>query len=125
MRLLKVFIACSVDGYIAGTNDDLSFLKSVEMPGEDYGYSTFMETIDTIVMGRRTYDWVARNIGTSHYDNGERSIYVITRTKRPDAGRTIFYNESPAKLIKELNKLLLQELSGSIVLLNQSTSEQE
>ncbi len=102
MRTLTVFIACSVDGYIAGPDDDLSFLKSVEMPSEDYGYSAFMETIDTIVMGRRTYDWVARNIGISHYENGEKDVYVITRAKRPDAGRTIFYNGDLANLIKKL-----------------------
>jgi len=59
-----------VDGYIAKANDDLSFLKLVEKEGEDYGYAQFISTIDTIILGRRTYDWVLKEIGTSHYDTG-------------------------------------------------------
>ena len=79
MRTLTVFIAASLDGYIAQSNDDLSFLKLVEKEGEDYGYAKFTATIDTIILGRKTYDWVLREIGPSHYDNGERKVYVITK----------------------------------------------
>ena len=71
MRTLSLFIATSLDGYIAKPNDDLSFLKSVEKEGEDYGYAEFTSTIDTIILGRKTYDWVLKEIGASHYDNGE------------------------------------------------------
>ncbi|HSF52349.1 MAG TPA: hypothetical protein VLA71_01280, partial [Algoriphagus sp.] len=88
-RKLTIFIATSLDGYIAQPNDDLSFLKMVEQEGEDYGYADFTATIDTIILGRKTYDWVKREIGSSHYDNGERDVYVITRTEKPSVGRTI------------------------------------
>lgn len=37
-----LYIASSLDGYIAGENEDISFLNSVEKQGEDYGYSAFM-----------------------------------------------------------------------------------
>ncbi len=56
MRTLALFIATSVDGYIAQPNDDLSFLKLVEKEGEDYGYAKFIAKIDTIIVGRKTYD---------------------------------------------------------------------
>ena len=91
MRKLSLFIATSLDGYIAKPNDDLSFLKLVEKKGEDYGYKEFTETIDTLIIGRRTYDYVVKEIGASHYDNGERNVYVITRTDRPNLGRITFY----------------------------------
>lgn len=39
MRKVSLFIATSLDGYIAKPNDDLSFLKTVEKEGEDYGYT--------------------------------------------------------------------------------------
>ena len=39
MRKLALFIAMSLDGYIAKPNDDLSFLSLVEKAGEDYGYA--------------------------------------------------------------------------------------
>lgn len=102
MRKISLFIAMSLDGYIAKPNDDLSFLKLVEKEGEDYGYSEFVSTIDTIIIGRKTYDYVLKEIGPSHYDNGQRDVYVITRTERPQLGRTIFYTGSITDLVKQL-----------------------
>lgn len=102
MRKLTIFIATSLDGYIAKPNDDLNFLKLVEKEGEDYGYKEFTETIDTIILGRRTYDWVLKEIGSSHYDNGQRDVYVITRTERPSSGRTTFYTGNLTELVQQL-----------------------
>ena len=102
MRTLSLFIATSLDGYIAKPNDDLSFLKLVEKEGEDYGYAKFTSTIDTIILVRKTYDWVLREIGASHYDNGERDVYVITRTGRPDVGKTKFYTGDLTELVRQL-----------------------
>ncbi|PRD48487.1 dihydrofolate reductase family protein [Sphingobacterium haloxyli] len=102
MRKLSLFIAMSLDGYIAKPNDDLSFLKVVEKEGEDYGYREFTSQIDTIIIGRRTYDYVVKEIGASHYDNGQRDIYVITKTERPQVGRTIFYSGNLTELVDRL-----------------------
>jgi len=102
MRTLSLYIATSLDGYIAKPNDDLSFLKLVEKEGEDYGYAEFTANIDTIILGRKTYDWVLREIGTSHYDNGDRNVYVITRTERPGVGRTTFYTGNLTELVQQL-----------------------
>ncbi|MGN6532603.1 MAG: hypothetical protein ACTHK0_12740 [Ginsengibacter sp.] len=49
MRKLSLFIATSLDGYIAKPNDDLSFLKLVEKEGEDYGYPDFIATIKPVI----------------------------------------------------------------------------
>lgn len=102
MRKITLFIATSLDGYIAKSNDDLGFLKLVEKEGEDYGYAQFTDTIDTIIIGRKTYDYVLKEIGSSHYDNGQRDVYVITRTEKPGEGRTTFYTGSLADLVKQL-----------------------
>src|SRR5690606_25010420 len=102
MRKLSLFIATSLDGYIAKPNDDLSFLKIVEKEGEDYGYTEFTANIDTIILGRKTYDYVVKEIGSSHYDNGERDVYVISRTERPQVGRTTFYTGSLSDLVHQL-----------------------
>lgn len=102
MRKLAIFTATSLDGYIAKPNDDLSFLRSVEKEGEDYGYSEFVATVDTIILGRKTYDWVLKEIGPSHYDNSEKEVYVITRTERPSIGKTKFHIGSPADLVQKL-----------------------
>ena len=102
MRKLSLFIATSLDGYIAKPNDDLSFLKLVEKEGEDYGYSEFTANIDTIILGRKTYDYVLKEIGPSHYDNGQRDVYVITRTERPSIGRITFYTGNLTDLVQQL-----------------------
>jgi len=102
MRTLTVYIATSLDGYIAKPNGDLSFLTVVEKEGEDYGYAEFTATIETIILGRKTYDWVLREIGSTHYDNGDRNVYVITRTERPSVGKTIFYSGNLIELVQQL-----------------------
>ena len=55
-RKTIVYIAASVDGFIAKPNDDLSFLSIVAKDGEDYGYYDFLKSIDAVVVGRKTYD---------------------------------------------------------------------
>lgn len=102
MRKLSLFIATSLDGYIAKPNDDLSFLQIVEKKGEDYGYTKFTDTIDTIIVGRKTYDYVQKEIGSSHYDSGERNVFVITRTKKPSSGRTTFFSGDLVDLVERL-----------------------
>ena len=102
MRKISLFIATSLDGYIAKPNDDLGFLQLVEKEGEDYGYQEFTNTIDTLIVGRKTYDYVLKEIGPSFYDNGERDVYVITRTQRPSVGRTTFYSGKLTDLVKQL-----------------------
>jgi dihydrofolate reductase len=61
-RKVILYIAMSLDGFIARTGDDLSFLSIVEKQGEDYGYRDFINTVDTVIMGRRTYDWVLTQV---------------------------------------------------------------
>ena len=54
----SVFIAASLDGYIARADGGLDWLSMVERAGEDYGYRDFLDAVDALVMGRRTYDTV-------------------------------------------------------------------
>lgn len=102
MRKVKLFIATSVDGYIAKPNNDLSFLSMVDQPGEDYGYAAFEKETDTIIMGRKTYDWVMQQVGV--FPHAHKKTYVITRNKRPDSGNITFYNQSLKVLIQTLKQ---------------------
>src|SRR5690606_40114009 len=76
MRKLSLFIATSLDGFIAKPGDDLNFLNLVHKEGEDYGYAAFVNSVDTLIIGRKTYDYVVRELGPAHYDNGERDVFV-------------------------------------------------
>jgi dihydrofolate reductase len=61
MRKVIVYIAASLDGYIARKDDDMSWLDFYQVAGEDYGYSEFTKTIGTAIMGARTYDQSVRH----------------------------------------------------------------
>lgn len=55
----SVYIATSVDGYIADRDDGLDWLQSVPNPDKlDLGWADFMDRIDAIVMGRKTFEKV-------------------------------------------------------------------
>lgn len=77
-RKFVCYIAESLDGYIATEDDSLEWLFKVEGEG-DAGYSEFMETIDTVVMGRRTYDWVME-MEKGEYPYKNIKTYVFSRT---------------------------------------------
>ncbi|HMQ49671.1 MAG TPA: dihydrofolate reductase family protein [Saprospiraceae bacterium] len=99
-RKVILYIACSLDGYIAQANDDLSFLSIVEQEGEDYGYFEFEKSIDTVILGRKTYDWVMAQVGT--FPHADKQSFVITRTERPSIGNTTFYTGNLKALIRQL-----------------------
>jgi len=100
VRKLVLYIAISLDGYIADVNDDLSFLSIVEQEGEDYGYSDFVKTIDTIIIGRKTYEKVI-SMGYD-YSHTDKEVYIITRTERPQSGVCKYYSGDLKELVFKL-----------------------
>lgn len=99
-RKVILYISMSLDGYIAKPDGDLSFLSTVEQPGQDYGYSDFLKTVDTVIIGRRSYDKVL-SMGFV-YPHTDKKVYIITRTERPDNGPFNYYTGSLKALITEL-----------------------
>lgn len=57
MRKVVLYIAASLDGYIARPDGNIDWLhhETYALPEEDFGYSSFMQTIDTTLMGHSTY----------------------------------------------------------------------
>ena len=78
MRKLKLYIATSLDGYIAGPNGELDWLEAGG--GLDYGYHDFYASIDTTLMGNATYP-VTLTVDTFPYP--EKTNYVFTRGAPP------------------------------------------
>ncbi|HZH64862.1 MAG TPA: dihydrofolate reductase family protein [Flavisolibacter sp.] len=99
-RKVILYIAASLDGYIAKPGDDLSFLSVVEQEGEDYGYAEFIKTIDTVIVGRRTYEKVL-SMGFD-FPHANKDSYIVTRTPRPDSGSVKFYTGSLKDLVLKL-----------------------
>lgn len=101
-RKLSVFIAMSLDGFIAKEGDDLSFLSIVEKEGEEYGYSAFYNRMDTVLMGRKTYDWVCSATGTEPHS--DKKLYVFTRQKDLVTKNPLYYTGEIVPLIQQLKK---------------------
>jgi dihydrofolate reductase len=81
---LRAFLAVSVDGFIAGPNDDLSWLPPPD-PADptQAGFREFLAEIGALLMGRRTYDVVAGFGGEWPY--GDRPVFVATTRPLPAA----------------------------------------
>lgn len=73
----SVFIATSLDGFIARENGDLDWLPGVGAGegGEDYGYKAFMGTVDVLVMGRNTYEKV---LTFGDWPYGDKPVVVLS-----------------------------------------------
>ncbi len=100
MRKVILYIATSLDGFIAGENDDLGFLSTVETPGEDYGYTDFVNSVDTVIMGRKTYDKVL-GFGIP-FPHAGRKCYVFSKTRSGSDENVEYYNGDIADLISQL-----------------------
>ncbi len=102
---LSVFIACSLDGYIARHNGKLDWLEvnSGSTSPEDYGYEDFYGSVDCIVMGRNTFEKVV-SFPKWRYHN--KRVIVLSRrwTQIPDefADRAQLYSGKVELLTVEL-----------------------
>lgn len=76
MTRVRVFVACSIDGFIAGVNDELDWLPPHGNGAEDT-FTPFMQEIGALLMGRRTYDVVHGFDGPWPY--GTTPIFVATQ----------------------------------------------
>ncbi len=54
----SVFIAASLDGFIARQDGDIDWLGEPEEDGDDHGFTAFMDSVDMLVMGRNTFEKV-------------------------------------------------------------------
>ncbi|MDU1846222.1 MAG: dihydrofolate reductase family protein [Niallia nealsonii] len=103
-RKLVLLIATSLDGYIATKDDSLDWLFKVEGEG-DNGISEFYETVDTILMGRKTYDWIITHM-TEEFPYKNKECYVFSRQENEDTEDVKFIKEH---IIDFTNKLKNEE----------------
>ncbi len=70
----SIYVATSLDGYIARPDGELDWLSKAET-GEDCGFSAFMKTVDCMIMGRNTYDKV---VAMGQWPYGKTQVLVLT-----------------------------------------------
>ena len=105
MRKVTLFIAMSLDGYIADKDGGVDWLNGQEENGENMDtYSEFIKTIDTIIMGWNTYHQVITELSPEEWIYPEQISYVITHREIPSTERIRFTSESPCDLVKRLRE---------------------
>lgn len=99
-RKLVLFIALSLDGYIATKEYSLDWLFAVEGEG-DNGFSKFYDTVETILIGRKTYDWIM-DVEKDDFPYKGKECFVFSRTKKDDNKHVTFINDDVVQLVKNL-----------------------
>lgn len=104
MRKVILYISMSLDGFIATEDDNLSWLSKVEKEGEDYGYHDFVESVDTYIVGRKTYDKVVEMVGDFPQKN-QFDCHIITRNITLSDQGVNFYSGDIKELIEKLKSI--------------------
>ena len=103
---VSVYIATSLDGFIARPNGDINWLMEADDSGgkEDYGYKEFSETIDCMVMGRNSMEVV---MGFPEWPYEGKRVVVLSNTLKEAPSqlrdKVEMYSGSLTKLVTKLS----------------------
>ena len=101
----SVFIATSLDGFIARPDGSIDWLESASSgsDGEDFGYKAFMESVDALIMGRNTFEKV---LSFPEWPYGNKPVVVLSSSlqARPDSvpDTVRIANGSPQQIVARL-----------------------
>ncbi|ULL18350.1 dihydrofolate reductase [Paenibacillus sp. H1-7] len=100
-RKVILYIAISMDGFIARENGDIEWLTAIEGEG-DNGYGDFIQSIDTVIMGRSTYE----QLGTlsDEFPYPEQTCYVFTSSAMKEDPNVEFVREDIPAFVRKLQQ---------------------
>lgn len=105
MRNVVLYIAMSLDGYIADEKGGIDWLRGDESdPLHPGSYPAFFETVDTVIMGDRTYRQIVTELSPGEWPYGGRQTYVLTRRQMPPQAGVVFTKQDPHALMAELRR---------------------
>jgi len=106
-----VYIATSIDGFIAKKDGNIDWLMETPNPdGSDFGFNDFMENIDAIIMGRITFEQVLAFRKWPYH----KPVFVLSNTLHsvPDflSSKAEIMKGTPYSIVKELNSRYFNNL---------------
>ncbi|AYV35138.1 dihydrofolate reductase [Erysipelothrix rhusiopathiae] len=105
MRKIKLFIAMSLDGYIADEKGAIDWLEPYNSVDDDT-YDFFYKTVDTVVMGRKTYEQVTEELSPDVYPYEDSYTYVVSsQDLKPRDNMTVISED----VVAVLNSIKHQE----------------
>lgn len=103
MRKVVLYIAKSLDGYIADSNGGVTWLTGQDEENTDPGsYPEFIKTVDTVILGYKTYHQVTTELSPDTWVYAGMKSYVVTSRKIESTDEIIFTNENLVDLISSL-----------------------
>lgn len=105
MKKVKLFIAMSLDGYIADCEGGVSWLDGQGNDEENIDvYSDFAKDIDTVLMGWNTYHQIVTELSPGKWVYDDFTTYVVTHNKNHSSDKIHFTDEDPVELVKSLRE---------------------
>ncbi len=103
MRQIVLFIAMSLDGYVADTQGGVEWLAGDGSDAQNMGsYAEFYESIDTVILGKKTYDQIVTVLSPDKWVYEDKMCYVITNQQMPSTVGIQFTSQSLASLVEKL-----------------------
>lgn len=96
MRLVRFGGAMSLDGYIAGPDGDYDWI----VMDPEIDFEAFSSQFDTILMGRRTFEWIKQAGGGGSMP--EMDVFIVSRTLKPKEHPGVSIVDDPKQLVTEL-----------------------
>ncbi|EAY30378.1 riboflavin biosynthesis protein RibD C-terminal domain protein [Microscilla marina ATCC 23134] len=105
MRKVKLYIAISLDGFIARKNGALDWLEGIPNPNKlDYGYQAFYDSIDTVLMGRVTYNEILGFGVDWPYGNCQSVVFSRNKSLKISTPKTQLINEAVTAYVHRLKQ---------------------
>ena len=97
MRKTVLYIAASLDGYIARESGDVDWLK----PDESFDFAPFLDSVDTVLMGYNTYQ-KSLTFGKEAFIKGKQYFVFSREHVQTQDQRVQFINTEPRQFLKQL-----------------------
>ncbi len=105
-RKTVLFSAMSLDGFIAKEDGNIDWLFNIpNLDKTDHGYNDFIKTIDTTIMGRKTYDQILKDVGCDTDIYPGKSNYVFSHNKMESTKSVEFITRNIVDFVREIKML--------------------
>lgn len=104
MRETVLYIAMSLDGYIADSEGKVDWLEGQGDGTDVDSYGEFVKNVDTVIMGWNTYEQIMTELSPDQWVYEGLDSYVVTHRNLPPAEGIRFVCESPCDLVRRLKK---------------------
>lgn len=105
MKKISLFIAMSLDGYIADSKGSVDWLSGQGSDDDNVdAYSEFVKNIDTVIMGWNTYHQIVTELTPDEWVYSDLTTYVVTHNAKASSDKIHFINENPVLLLRKLRE---------------------